>query len=66
MGSKPAKILTLQADAPEPPKGNLNSQRELYSENKITNFKKKEGNATTHWRQKYLDAFELMHDHYLT
>ena len=33
MGNKPAKILTLQADAPKPPEGYLNSQRVLYSQN---------------------------------
>ena len=41
MGSKPAKILTLQADAPKPPKGHPNSQSVIYRENKITDFKEK-------------------------
>ena len=66
MGSKPAKILTLQADAPKPPEGYLNSQRVLYSQNKITDFKKKVTMRHIPTApEKILDAPELMDDYYL-
>ena len=60
MGSKPAKILTLQADAPKPPEGYLNAQRVMYSQNKVTDYKKKV--AMRHIPtapEKILDAPEL-------
>lgn len=63
----PAKILTLQADAPKPPEGYLNSLRVLYTQNKISDFSKKK--QTTRYipqaPEKILDAPELMDDFYL-
>jgi cell division cycle protein 20 (cofactor of APC complex) len=62
----PAKILTLQADAPAPPAGHINSMRVLYSQNKVSDYKKK---TTTRYipqaPEKILDAPELMDDYYL-
>jgi WD40 repeat protein len=67
LGTKgPAKILTLQADAPKPPEGHINNMRVLYSQNKVTDYKKK---TTTRYipqaPEKILDAPELMDDYYL-
>ena len=63
----PAKILTLQSDAPKPPEGYLNAQRVLYTQNKISDFKSKK--VTTRYipqaPEKILDAPELMDDYYL-
>jgi cell division cycle protein 20 (cofactor of APC complex) len=67
LGTKgPAKILTLQADAPKPPEGHINNMRVLYSQNKVADYKKK---TTTRYipqaPEKILDAPELMDDYYL-
>ena len=63
----PAKILTLQADAPKPPEGHLNNLRVLYTQNKITDYSKKR--TTSRYipqaPEKILDAPEMMDDYYL-
>lgn len=65
-GKGPAKILTLQADAPKPPEGHINNMRVLYSQNKVSDYKKK---TTMRYipqaPEKILDAPELMDDYYL-
>jgi cell division cycle protein 20 (cofactor of APC complex) len=62
----PAKILTLQQDAPKPPEGYINNMRVLYSQNRVTDYKKK---TTMRYipqaPEKILDAPELMDDYYL-
>ena len=64
--NKPHKILTLQADAPKPPEGHLNSQRVLYTQNKVSDMKKKVSmRYIPQAPEKILDAPELMDDYYL-
>lgn len=62
----PAKILHIQSEAPAPPAGHINSMRVLYSQNKVSDYKKK---TTTRYipqaPEKILDAPELMDDYYL-
>ena len=63
----PAKILTLQAEAPKPPEGYINNMRVLYTQNKINDYSKKK--VTNRYipqaPEKILDAPDLMDDYYL-